>query len=336
MVRPLGSKFALSSAQVERQAMRIAILGATSQIAKDLVLSFATQSTHELALYARRPEVVSQWLNSVRLLDRYAVADFATFSADEQFDVILNFVGVGNPAQAAAMGASIFDITLKYDEMAMHYVRQHPECRYLFLSSGAAYGASFDTPVDENSRAVVAINNLQPTDWYAAAKLHAECRHRSLPHLSITDIRVFNYFSHTQDISARFLITDILRAIRDKVILHTSADYIVRDYLHPSDFYKLVDALISSPSENAAVDCYSRSPIDKPNLLKALQDNFGLQYEITQASASVNATGIKPHYYSLYTRAADFGYQPTLTSLEGIVQEIQIILKNAARGFDLE
>jgi len=316
--------------------MRIAILGATSQIAKDLVLSFSSQSSHELMLYARRPEVVSQWLASVGLSSRYAVADFDAFGADEHFDAILNFVGVGNPAQAAAMGASIFDITLKYDEMALDYVRQHPECRYIFLSSGAAYGASFDAPVDANTKAVVAINNLQPTDWYAVAKLHAECRHRALPHLPIIDIRVFNYFSCTQDISARFLITDIMRAIRDKAVLKTSSDYIVRDYLHPSDFHKLVSALLSAPAANAVVDCYSRAPIDKANLLTAMQDKFGLQYEITQASISVNATGIKPHYYSLNTRAADFGYQPTLTSLEGIVQEMQMILQGAARGSDRE
>ena len=305
--------------------MRIAILGATSQIAKELVLSFCAQSSHELLLYARRPEVVSQWLASVGLVGRYAVADFAAFSADAHFDAILNFVGVGDPAQAAAMGASIFDVTLKYDEMALNYVRQHPDCRYIFLSSGAAYGASFDEPVDENTKAIIAINNLQPQDWYAVAKLHAECRHRSLPHLAIVDIRVFNYFSHTQDISARFLMTDILRAIRDKTVLKTSSDYIVRDFLHPSDFHNLVAALLSASAHNTAVDCYSRAPINKPNLLAAMQEQFGLQYEITEETVSLNATGSKPHYYSLNTRAADFGYQATLTSLEGILQEMKKI-----------
>lgn len=306
--------------------MRIAILGATSQIAKDLVLSFRAQSSHELVLYARRPEVVSQWLASVGLVGRYAVADFAAFSADAHFDAILNFVGVGDPAQAAAMGASIFVVTLKYDEMALDYVRQHPDCRYIFLSSGAAYGESFDAPVDENTKTVIAINNLQPQDWYAVAKLHAKCRHRSLPHLAIIDIRVFNYFSHTQDISARFLITDILRAIRDKTVLQTSPDHIVRDFLHPLDFANLVNALLSAPASNAAVDCYSRAPIDKPSLLMAMKDEFGLRYEITEASASVNATGSKPHYYSLNMRAADFGYQPSLTSLEGIKLEMGKIM----------
>lgn len=307
--------------------MRIAIFGATSQIAKDLVLSFAAQSSHELVLYARRLEVVSRWLKSSGLAGQYAVADFSAFNADAHFDAILNFVGVGNPAQAAAMGASIFDVTLKYDEMALDYVRQHPNCRYIFLSSGAAYGSSFNEPVGVNTKAVIAINNLQPQDWYAVAKLHAECRHRSLPQLPIVDIRVFNYFSRTQDMDARFLMTDIVRAIRDKTVLQTSSEYIVRDFLHPADFYQLVSVLLMAPAINTVVDCYSRAPIDKPTLLATMQEKLELQHEITEAGAGVNATGSKPHYYSLNTLAADFGYQPLLTSLQGILQEVTAILQ---------
>jgi nucleoside-diphosphate-sugar epimerase len=310
--------------------MRIAILGATSQIAKDLVLSFCAQDAHELMLYARRPEVVNQWLAGVGLSGRCAVANFSAFSVDEHFGAVLNFVGVGNPAQAAVMGASIFDVTLEYDQMALDYVRQHPLCRYIFLSSGAAYGASFDEPVDENTKAVVAINNLQPQDWYAVAKLHAECRHRALQHLPIIDVRVFNYFSRTQDMTARFLITDILRAIRDKTVLKTAPDNIVRDYLHPSDFHKLVKALLSAPAANAAVDCYSRAPMDKQNLLAIMQEEFGLMYEVAHTPVSVNATGSKPHYYSLNARAADFGYQPSLTSRDGVLQESAAIFRQPA------
>lgn len=307
--------------------MRIAILGATSHIAKDLVLSFSQPGDHELVLFARQPEVVIKWLASTGLPDRFSVADFGAFRVVEHFDAIINFVGSGNPAQTAAMGASIFDVTLQHDEMALAYVQQHPDCRYLFLSSGAAFGSVFDEPADENTKAVIAINNLKPQDWYAVAKLYAECRHRSLPHLPIVDIRVFNYFSSTQDISARFLITDILRAIRDKAVLKTSSEYIVRDFLHPSDFYRLVRALLSSPATNTVVDAYTRAPIDKPALLAAMQDKFGLNYEISAASAGVNATGGKSRYYSLNNKAADFGYRPSLTSLEGILQESKKILR---------
>jgi nucleoside-diphosphate-sugar epimerase len=312
--------------------MRIAILGATSQIAKDLVLSFGAQDEHDLTLFARRPERVTQWLASSGLPGRYAAADFGAFGADRDFDAILNFVGVGDPARMALMGASILDVTLQYDDLALDYLRQHANCRYLFLSSGAAYGASFDEPAAHDTKALVPINNLQPHDWYAVAKLYAECRHRALPELAIIDIRVFNYFSRTQDMAARFLICDIVRAIRDQSVLKTAPGYIVRDYLHPADFYRLVSSLLLAPAANAVLDCYSRAPIDKPGLLGAMQERFGLRYEIAPACAGVNATGSKPHYYSLNPRAADFGYRPAFTSLEGIVQEIDAILPAPARG----
>lgn len=305
--------------------MRIAILGATSQIARDLIVSFSTTEDKHFHLFARRPEEVKKWLGSVGLPGRYPVDDFTGFGKQE-FDAVINFVGVGNPAQAVAMGNSIFDITLRFDEMVLGYLKTHPTCRYLFLSSGAAYGSSFSEPAKRDTPAVVAINNLAPHEWYGVAKLHAECRHRAHPELPIIDIRVFNYFSRTQDIEARFLITDMLRAIRDNKVLKTSPDYIVRDFLHPSDFYRLASALLAAPAANAAIDCYSRAPIDKPSLLAAMQEKFGLQYETTEVTAGVNATGSKPHYYSLNTRAGDFGYQPALTSLEGVALEADNVL----------
>ena len=302
--------------------MRIAILGATSQIAKDLILSLAAHSAHPLVLYARRPQAVTQWLNQANLTKAYVVADFAAFIADEHFDAILNFVGVGNPAQAAAMGSSIFDVTLKYDEMALRYVRAHPQCRYLFLSSGAAYGSNFETPADADTKATIDINHLQPQDWYGVAKLHAECRHRALAPLPIVDIRVFNYFSHTQDMEARFLITDIVRAIRDKTVLKISADHMARDYIGPDDFYQLVNAILTSPAANVAVDCYSKAPIAKATLLAAMQEKFGFQYELVKSDSGVNATGAKPYYYSVDKRAESFGYVPRNTSLETLFSQM--------------
>ncbi len=305
--------------------MRVAILGATSQIARDLIVSFATVEERYLHLFARRPDDVRKWLDSVGLSRRYPVDDFSGFGKHE-FDAVINFVGVGNPAQAVEIGNSIFDITLWFDGLVLEYLRIHPACRYLFLSSGAAYGSSFDVPADRDTPAIVAINSLSPQEWYGVAKLHAECRHRAHPEYAIVDMRVFNYFSRTQDISARFLITDILRAIRDRIVLKTSPENITRDYLHPSDFSKLVNTLLSAPATNTVLDCYSRAPVGKPKLLSAMQEVFGLRYEISEVSVGVNATGRKPNYYSKNTRAADFGYQPSLTSLEGILQESEKLL----------
>lgn len=306
--------------------MRIAILGATSQIAKDLVRSFEVQNNYELVLYARRPDAVSLWLASMQLESRYTVADFAGFTTDKHFDAILNFVGVGDPAQAAAMGANIFDVTHHYDEMALNYLRDHPECRYIFLSSGAAYGSRFDAPADENTKAIIDINNLQPQDWYSVAKLYAESRHRSLTHMPIVDVRVFNYFSRNQDMDAGFLITDIVRALRAKTLLKTSSAFMVRDYLHPSDFYRLIEGVLTSSPTNLAVDCYTKAPIEKSILLESIQQQFGLRYQADKASEGINATGYKPYYYSLSRQAEKFGYIPSMTSLEGVFLELRNII----------
>lgn len=306
--------------------MRIAILGATSQIARDLVVSFSMLEDKRLHLFARRPDEVVKWLNQTDLTGRYPVGEFADFPKC-QFDAVINFVGVGNPARAVAMGNAIFDVTLRFDEMVLDYLKQNPKCRYLFLSSGAVYGSNFNQPVSLASSAVMAINNPAPHEWYGVAKLHAEYRHRANPELPIVDIRVFNYFSRTQDISARFLISDMVRAIRDKSVMRTSPDRIVRDFLHPSDFYRLVEAVLSAPPANTAVDCYSRAPVDKWDLLEEMQKQFGLRFEVSDIDVSVNATGSKQNYYSLNNRAANFGYYPTLTSLEGVLQEAGEILR---------
>jgi nucleoside-diphosphate-sugar epimerase len=226
------------------------------------------------------------------------------------------------------MGVSIFDVTMHYDQMAINYIRKKPSCLYIFMSSGAAYGSKFDSPVDICSTATVAINNFIPREWYSLAKLYAECRHRTLADLSIIDLRIFNYFSHTQDISSRFLITDIISSIIYNTILYTSNSIITRDYIHPTDFYQMIQRIINSSPTNAVVDCYSLSPVKKSEILDSMTEKFGLRYEVVNNNMEFDATGLKPNYYSLNRSAENFGYKPSLTSMEGLILETEKILTN--------
>ena len=309
--------------------MQIAIMGASSQISKDLITQFSKNTSYKLFLYTRKPEILQQWLINCGIEDNCAVLGYEKFAEIDNYNAVINFVGVGDPALTVSMGATIFDATLNYDLMALDYVQKHSNCRYIFLSSGAAYGATFDEPVTSLTKAKVAINNLQPQDWYSVAKLYAECRHRALPKQAIVDIRVFNYFSHTQDMNQRFLMCDVVRAIKTGSILNTSSDFMIRDYLHPVDFFHLVKSILVSPPNNAAVDCYTLAPVSKEDLLHAMQVKFGLKYKVIEGKAGVNATGLKPHYFSHNKRAAEFGYIPTLDSLTGVTREVQIILQNS-------
>ncbi|MBL7004977.1 MAG: NAD-dependent epimerase/dehydratase family protein [Gammaproteobacteria bacterium] len=298
--------------------MKIAILGATSQIAQDLILSFSKNQNYGFLLFGRNIELLEKWINSENLSKKYQVKEYSEFDNHQKYDVIINFVGIGDPAKAQKIGSDIFKITEQYDDMALEYLKQNKEAKYIFLSSGAVYGGNYQEPVNKDTVATVDINNLKSTDWYTLAKLYAEAKHRALPDLSVVDIRVFNYFSHKQNMDARFLITDIVRAIKNKEVFKTSADNIVRDFITPPDFCNLIQAIIDFKHTNTALDCYTKSPVSKFDLLSEFESKFGLKYEIDENISIINATGVKLNYYSTNDIAKNIGYKPKKTSLDGI------------------
>ena len=305
--------------------MKIAILGATSQIAKDLILSFSKKNGTEFSLFARNIELLEEWVNNKNLKESCQVHKYSNLSNHQYCDVIINFVGIGDPAKAQRMGGDIFEITEQYVGMALEYIKCNEETKYIFLSSGAIYGGNFKHPVNKDTLATIDINNLASNDWYAIAKLYVEAKHRSLQDLSIVDVRVFNYFSNTQDMSSRFLITDIVRALKNNKIFKTSSDNIVRDFVTPPSFYALIQAIIDFKPINTALDCYTKSPVSKFDLLSELKSRFGLNYEIEKSVDIINATGSKINYYSVNKTARNLGYRPKNTSLDGIIQEIKLL-----------
>ena len=124
---------------------------------------------------------------------------------------------------------------------------------------------------------------------------------------------------------ARFLITDIVRAIKNKEGFKTSAEDIVRDFITPPDFYNLVQTIVDFKHTNTALDCYTKSPFSKFDLLSELASKFGLKYEIDENVGIINATGIKLNYYSLNKAAKSIGHAPGSNSINGIVSQISLL-----------
>ena len=308
--------------------MNIAIFGATSYLARDLIVSFSRNSHAKLDLYGRNAASIHSWLDAHSLANHYSASHYSAFNSNLNYDAIINFVGIGNPAQAILCSTSIFDVTQAYDDLALNYLQNHPDTKYIFLSSGAVYGQAFSEPVNENSTAYIDINNLTSTDYYGLAKLYAEAKHRNLTNLNIVDLRVFNYFSASMDVSARFFISDVLRAIREDTVLQTSTSNMYRDYLHPDDLYQLINCVLAANKINQSLDCYTKAPIDKMTLLDEMKIHFGLKYICTEQAQTfgVNATGLKDNYFSLNTRAALIGYKPTRTALECVLKESATVL----------
>jgi nucleoside-diphosphate-sugar epimerase len=287
----------------------IAILGATSQIARDFVAQFRARCDAELHLFGRDA----------------ASRPYAHFGQD-RYAAIINFVGVGDPTRAREMGAEIFSMTREFDLLVLDYLRRHPDARYIFLSSGAVYGHGFVEGVTLDSVAQVPVNALQLQDYYGAAKLYAEALHRSRPE-SIFDLRVFNYISRSMNLGARFLIADMINAVRGGSVFKTTDRPLMRDFLHPADFCQLVECCLATlPGTNMALDCYSQAPISKAELIALMAGDFGMKAEVSETADVVNATGAKPNYFSRNHRAATLGYTPAYSSHSAIREEVAAIL----------
>ena len=145
--------------------MNIAILGATSQIAQDLILSFSKSKDYDFLLFGRNMELLEKWINSENLSEKYQVKEYSEFGNHQKYDMIINFVGIGDPAKAQIIGSDIFTVTEKYDDMALEYLKQNKKTKYIFLSSGAVYGGNYQEPVDKDTVATIDINCLVPQSY---------------------------------------------------------------------------------------------------------------------------------------------------------------------------
>lgn len=303
--------------------MKIVIMGASSQIARDLIVSFSDE--HFLELFSRDPSATSRWMVE-RNLQKFFSRPYSDWqSLSNNADVIINFVGAGNPERIKQMGSNIFQVTETFDRMALDYLVENRDCQYIFISSGAVFGDNFSTPADNTKCAVFPINNILPQHYYGLAKLAAETRHRVTPG-NIIDVRIFNYFSHTTDLRNRFMINDMIRAVKEGTVFHADKTPIVRDYVGSLDFYQMINILLKR-NVNVAIDCYSRQPVTKDKLLEMMSQRYGMKYEISHTPVGLPATGVKENYYSTNTEAYTLGYRPTLSSLETIYLAADKILK---------
>ena len=309
--------------------MNIAFFGATSQIAKGLIKKFSTDSQNKLFFFVRNCANFNSWLKTQEFYEFHKDAKlYSEFSNTYNIDVIINCIGIGDPAKAVNLSSSIQLTTNHFDEIILEYLKYNPKTKYFFFSSGIAYGDIFSEPAKNYNQQNIDLNSKKPEDAYAISKINAEKLHRSLSHLNIVDIRVFSYLSDEIDINSKFFIADAIRAITQKEILYTNNLNIIRDYVGIDDLYQLIAILIPINKLNVVVDAYSKQPIDKLAILDFLNRAFNLKYKFQDTFMPLNATGMKNNYYSNNFLAKEFGYKPDFTSLEVIEKVINKLLKD--------
>ncbi|MGG1514063.1 NAD-dependent epimerase/dehydratase family protein [Paenibacillus oryzisoli] len=305
--------------------IKIAILGATSHIAKNLIYHMYANLNWEFYLFNRNQHNLERFLMKLPAKERISFANYCDFT-NYKFDVLINCVGIGDPGKLSENYYEVFKITEQFDNLCCEYLSNHPKTLYINLSSGAVYLNDFKEPASLNTEAVIKVNHINISEFYGIAKLNSEAKHRSLSNYKIVDLRIFGFFSRFIDLQSQFFMTDVIKAIINKEVLETSSSNIIRDYVHPIDFVRLIEIVINSDKIlNAAFDVYSVEPISKMDILDFFVRKYGLKY-YTNEKFSVSATGNKSNYYTCNKEISKLGYQPHYSTLQTIQNELLHIL----------
>jgi nucleoside-diphosphate-sugar epimerase len=309
---------------------QIAILGATSHIAKGLIHNFLRGGTSRLHLYTMSPDAARAFLaklgipggNDVAIHEGYG--DFRR----HPYDVIVNCVGVGTRKKLADDFTKYFTVIEEYDNLAISSLRhENPDALYVGFSSGAVYGGDFSSPMQENTEHRIRVNHVDKRDYYSIVRLNSEAKHRAFRDLKIVDLRVFAYFSRFLDWTDGYFISDVIDCVLHHKTLTTGNVNFVRDYVHPQDLFALVVKCMEAGRINEAFDATSAQPVEKREILDYFSAAYGLQYVTDPSVNQRSTTGAKQIYYSTYRKAAQIGYQPQFRALDAIVQEAKYILR---------
>ena len=307
---------------------KIAILGATSHIAKGLIYNFLQAGEFDLHLYVRSASKMNDFLGAIKRSaeDGYVVHEGYQDFRKNSYDAVINCVGVGTFNKLKGNYANYLTVTEEYDNLAVNYLRDcRPDALYISFSSGTVYG-KLSSPAEENTANSIRPNHITSPDYYAIARLNAETKHRAFSELRIVDLRLFSYFSRFIDLSDGYFITEILNSILNKKELITDGANITRDYVHPLDLFSMIKICLSTGKINAAFDIISSKPVEKKEILEYFSQEYGLKCKIDETFSHISATGMKNIYYSIYNNALAVGYKPKFGSMDTIKQESKYIL----------
>lgn len=253
--------------------MKIAILGSNSQIARSIKRFF---SGHEIMPFCRT-------------MDNYD-----SFGR-EDYDLVVNCVGVSQPVQQKKENKEIVKISNHFDNLALKYAESNKNCLYVFFSSGVIHEAG-------NSE-------------YKKSKQLAEKRHRN-SEANVIDLRVYSFFSRFSNINSGFYMDEIVKCMQTKNCLGLFPVPLYRDYVAPVD---IANFILSLNKNNRTYEIFSAHTVSTFDIARHFKQ-YGLRYK--EKDIDIPITGIKEHYYA---KRHD-GFKPTKTSMETIIEEVKYIL----------
>jgi nucleoside-diphosphate-sugar epimerase len=302
---------------------KIAIIGSTSHISKNLIYYFLKDNKKnnqfQLFLYARNRNKLEGFLKlvqnllNIRSIDNQVILfNDLPIQHNEKFNIIINCIGPGTNVQDYS---SYFQLTELWDNQIINYLLKHRNCLYINFSSGT---------VHKN----IDINNIQKSDFQSIAKINSEAKHRSFEKLNILDLRLYSFFSRFADLeNDKYFINELILALRNKKTFITTSIDFVRDFIHPEDLFNIIKKNMNEKEINKAIDVCSKSAVSKFEILDYCKKYYELYCEFKDDINFNSSTGDKDEYFPKdYSSIME--YFPKYSSLEGIAEEAKYFLEN--------
>lgn len=269
--------------------MKIAVLGSTSHIAKNLIDRFTND---KLYLFSRSLDNLHQFVKG-------------------EYNAVINCIGIGTPNRLDVVGSEIFRLTEYYDNLITDYIKDR-DCSYINFSSGIVH------------REAVGFSGKKYN--YRVAKVYAEAKHRAYPDLNITDLRVFAFFSKYIDFNSGYFITKLISCVKDGTVFITGENNMVRDYVHPNDLFDLVNICVHLKRFNDNLDVYSTKPVTKFEIINYFVTQYGLKYKVIESTPEGYMSGTSDNYFTKNKKAELLGYKPKYSSMDCIIDGSKEIL----------
>ena len=307
--------------------IKIAILGSTGHIGKNIIYYFSKEKNFELFLFTRDEKKLEKITLQYGIKNNFSIRKYDEFN-DSQYNVIINCVGLSDPARIEASKGEILESTRTFDILTLEYLKNFSETKLINFSSGIVYGGEFSFPITDTVLIDETYNYKNIKSEYALSKINSEIKHRAFKHLNIIDLRLFSFFSRFMDLESKFFMSEVVSSIKENKTLFTDNTNFYRDYIHPEDLFLFIKKCVNKNSINGAFDLYSKKPIGKFEVLASLESKYGLKYKIDSGTKVINPTGFKKNYYSKSRKADLLGYKPKYSSLDTISEELPYFLKN--------
>lgn len=298
--------------------MTIAVLGATGHIGNALVYFLSQEKEIKLECFVRNTDKMRSFLQKNDIKENVWIHKIDSFFQCT-CDVVINCIGIGQNEVKA-----LFELTEYYDNLIIGYLQKHPECKYINFSSGAVYGNEFEEAAGTKETKIWP--NALTLDYHTTIiKLNSELKHRAFSDLFIIDLRLFAFFSRFLKETEHYLMADIVYALKNGIPFVTHKEEIVRDYISPQDLAAAVLKVIKAEGTNTSMDLYSTKPISKTALLTLCQEEFQMDILYNEETELKMPSGKKINYYTKNYENC-FGWYPTYSSKDTILQELEIIL----------